>query len=147
MGKEKIIEILIYSVTLAGILAASYTDWKRHKIPLYIFPPVFMAALSGRMLTGAWVLESFAGFGVVLFASLLASFAGMGGGDVIMLSTIAFVVGSRQVVPFLLLMATLVLLYAVYRKCIRKDRRKLRVPLAPFCILPYLYSFFSFLCS
>ena len=129
MGNDN---IFIALLTFTAICIASYYDAKKRIIPLWIFPGIFIITLILKIAMGAELRWDFMGMAIVLLAALIATLDGMGGGDVIMFSVISFVIGSRNIIPFFLLIAAILLLYVITYKFVLKKKGKMQVPLAPF---------------
>lgn len=136
------IEIIVSVIAVGCTIIAAYTDIKKKQIPLWISPLLFALALIPKYACGQDIAWDLLGMGIVFIAAMAATFAGMGGGDVLLFSALAFVIGIQRVVPFFLFLSAEVIVYAVIQKALLKKKGKMQVPLAPFCILPIIYIIF-----
>ena len=126
----------IIGITFIALCISAYTDIKMRKIPLWLFPSVFVLAVGARLFTGQTISWDLIGMGIVFLGTMVTTLFGMGGGDVIMLSTIAFVIGAGNLILFILSLSITVLIYSIIRKV--KKKEKIQIPLAPFCIPSFL---------
>ena len=136
------IEIIVSVIAVVWTLIAAYTDLKRNQIPLWNSPSLFALALIQKYVCGHDIVWDLLGMGIVFIAAMAATFAGMGGGDVLLFSALAFLVGTQKIVPFFLFLSAEAIVYAVIQKAFLKKKGKMQVPLAPFCILPLIYVIF-----
>lgn len=141
---QPIIDIL----TIAALLTASYTDMKRQEIPLGLFPLLFAVALYIRLYYNVDTY-SMTGYAIGAAVMFLAAIAGvhwtyMGGGDLIMMVVLGFILGIDKLVLTSILILAEITIYILFEKFAKKKKTFL-VPVAPFyCIAIFLYDSIAF---
>lgn len=143
--------MLLDYIVLAALLVASFTDIRRREIPLFLFPfSVFIVALY------MWYKDiSFSGHIIIMlfmFTILMiySFFIPFGGGDIIMLTSLAFIIGINEICSYLtclLLVSSAFYPFYLFIQVIlmkKKMKEVIRneIPLAPITTVSYIIFLF-----
>lgn len=119
-----------------ALLIASITDIKKREIPIWLFPlmSVLYVLINNNInltycLTGLLI-------GVISFSILAWKFSG-GGGDIIMMGSIGFILGPKILMHVTIAASALCGIYAV----VSNAKSNERIPYAPFVTFSYILCF------
>lgn len=117
---------------LIALLYASYTDIKREEIPLWLFPSVSVlhTLIFYKSIVWKWSIIGLL-IGVLSFTFLAVFFNG-GGGDIIMMGTLGFVIGPKNFMYITIISSILCLCFYILKK-VKK------APYVPFVALSYVF--------
>ena len=122
-------------ILLVSLLVAAYTDYKTRTIPIWLFPLTVLLYSIQVVWTGGYIgTENILGFLCMFLPTLLLSINGkMGGGDVLMLSAIGFLLGYKLTVYVFIVSVISTLYFIIILKFKKKE-----CPLAPFALVAYI---------
>jgi leader peptidase (prepilin peptidase)/N-methyltransferase len=120
-----------FNTMLIALIMATFTDIKRREIPIWIFPTLSVLFIILNFSQMNWK-ESFVGFSLAFLSFLfLAIFFEGGGGDIIMMSCMGFILGIKNITYIIIFSSMLCILYYFITK--KNDS-----PYAPFALGGYL---------
>lgn len=127
--------MLKHCMILIALLIASYTDWRKREIPLFLFPSIAILFIFKQILFENGVSEEYwTPFLILIAFQLPLCIRGkLGGGDLIMLSCISLIIGVYE-------MMFLVFIISIVSLCVLIVYGKVnaKIPLAPIVMISYL---------
>lgn len=127
--------IQIWLIVFVLLVISTYTDCKNGTIPiwLYIVTPICTTIWYQYHFNEFDYMSSTLGFFILGSIYLVAVFWGGGGGDVIMMASLGWMLGIKAGL-YIALMASFIYLIAIlYMRIIKKNKdKKLTLPYAPF---------------
>lgn len=126
-----------FMILLVALIIATITDIKTKTIPLWLFPLTLLLSITVDLMSNYKLTFpiKFSGMLCMFLLFLLASRFGGGGGDIIMMSVLGWIVGLRYslYISFIAFIIYILSLFAVKNICKRKDY-KFNLPFAPFVL-------------
>lgn len=126
----------IYIILLIALIVASITDLKKHEIPTWVFPGslylciFYIAILNEKYFQMDNLIGYLCAAIPVLIACLLDK---MGGADLIMFSTIGLILGTQDMLPYVLCL----MICGVVVVLLIKDKKK-EIAIAPIAGAAYI---------
>lgn len=138
--------LVSWLLTIAASVIASITDFKNKTIPIFLFPVTAILAGIWQLYTKNFnVILSVCGLAVMAIIYFIASFLGSGGGDIIMMSCIGFILG-LQYSLFIALVSILVFIpFCIIKKFKDKENEIIVLPYAPFVFFSTTVTFVFYL--
>lgn len=128
---------MIPILILLSLFIASYTDIKTKTIPVFLFPSVLLLGVFCLICNGNLNLFSSFIFGVLIFVSylIMALFFNGGGGDVIMMTSLAFLL-EKEILYVMFIGHTILCIVSLI--CFIRTKKKEILPFAPFVLVAYI---------
>lgn len=115
---------------LIPLIVAAITDLKTRTIPLWLFPATLFFYIYETQKV-SYIENLIALIVVGMMFTLLAVFFSAGGGDIIEMSVVAFVLGLNDTLLLCLYASSILYLWLILKK-------EKQVPFAPFVLMSYL---------
>lgn len=141
--------IQIWFVVIALLIVATYTDCKKGTIPVTVFiiTPIITTVWCEFKYNQYDYLSSILGLVVLGLLYFIATFMGGGGGDVVMMASLGWMLGIRTSLYIALFASIFYLLSILYLRIVKKRKEKsLTLPYAPFVALASSIMFFANMC-
>lgn len=124
-------------IILLALFIATYTDTKTKTIPVFLFPSVLVLGVLCLIHNGNLNLLSSFIFGIFAFISylVLALFFHGGGGDVIMMTSLAFLLG-KEILYIMFIGHTILCIVSLVRYI--RTKKKETLPFTPFVLVAYI---------
>ena len=124
-------------IILLALFIATYTDTKTKTIPLFLFPSVSLLGVIYLLSQQNYEIKLSILFALFTFISylILALFFNGGGGDVVMMTSLAFLLG-KEILYIMFIGHTILCIVSFI--CYMRTKKKETLPFAPFVLVAYI---------